>query len=107
MLQKLRSSALTGSALTALLVALSGCGLQEAGVDPSATLPPKGENQKYDAPQSAVIMGKTGEQRKGPTIEIGPAPLQIAPTDQSALVFIGYDLPRNFLREALENCCLD
>lgn len=89
MLQKLRSSALTGSALTALLVALSGCGLQEAGVDPSATLPPKGENQKYDAPQSAVIMGKTGEQRKGPTIEIGPAP----PAGQSGEVTVSKSLP--------------
>jgi general secretion pathway protein D len=89
-LQKLRSSALTGSALTALLVGLSGCGLEQAGVDPSNTLPAKAESQKYETPSSAVILGKTGEQRKEPTIEIGPAP----PAGQSGAVTVRESLPQ-------------
>jgi general secretion pathway protein D len=88
-LQKLRSSALTGSALTALLVALSGCALEHTNVDAGGSLPPKEPSQLRNAPEQAVIVGKEVEKRKGPTIEVGPSP----PPGQSGEVSVSKSLP--------------
>lgn len=90
MLLELRSRVLAGTALTALLVALSGCALDVGGVDAAKTLPAKDAAQAYETPQSAIIAGgKALDKNRQPTIEIGPAP----PAGQSGEVSVTKSLP--------------
>ncbi len=89
MLLELRSRALAGTALSALLVALSGCSLDVGGVDPAQALPTKDAAQIYETPKSALIAGTKLDKDRQPKIEIGPAP----PAGQTGEVSVTKTLP--------------
>jgi len=71
---KLRSSALTGTALALILVGLPGCDISPTKTDQFASLPPKLQDQVEPDKFGAVIEGTQKEKRIAPKIEEGPAP---------------------------------
>jgi general secretion pathway protein D len=73
-LLKLRSSALTGTALALILAALPGCDISPGKTDQFTTLPPKLQDQVELDKTGALIEGTGKEHRVAPKIEPGPAP---------------------------------